>query len=109
MKVLITGGAGYKGAVLACRLLDEGHHVSILDNFVYGFDSILHLVNHQNLEIIRQDVRNLTSETLRSCDVIYHLAGLSGYPRAKQTPIPPSSSTWKPPGAWQNWRVPTSR
>jgi len=86
MKVLITGGAGYKGAVLAGRLLNEGHHVSILDNFVYGFDSILHLVNHQNLEIIRQDIRGLTSETLRSCDVIYHLAGLSGYPACEANP-----------------------
>ena len=86
MKVMITGGAGYKGAVLAGRLLNEGHHVSILDNFVYGFDSILHLVNHQNLEIIRQDIRNLTSETLRSCDVIYHLAGLSGYPACEANP-----------------------
>jgi len=32
MKSLITGGAGFIGGNLACRLMDAGHEVILLDN-----------------------------------------------------------------------------
>ncbi len=35
-KVLITGGAGYIGSVLAPLLLAEGHRVVIFDSLMYG-------------------------------------------------------------------------
>jgi len=37
MKILVTGGAGYKGNQLCHALLQEGHDVTLLDNFVYGY------------------------------------------------------------------------
>ena len=49
MNILITGGAGYKGIVLAKTLLEKGHAVTILDNFMYGYDSVLHLVDNSRL------------------------------------------------------------
>ena len=51
MNILITGGAGYKGVLLTQKLLNLGHKVTILDNFMYGFDSILHLIQNKNLSI----------------------------------------------------------
>lgn len=36
MKLLVTGGAGYIGAVVAQQLLAEGHTVEILDNLTTG-------------------------------------------------------------------------
>ena len=33
MRVVVTGGAGFIGAALVERLLSEGHHVAVLDNF----------------------------------------------------------------------------
>lgn len=36
MRILITGGAGFIGTNLAERLLKDGHHVHVLDNFSTG-------------------------------------------------------------------------
>ena len=41
MKILITGGAGYKGIVLTTKLLGKGHQVTVIDNFMYGYEPIL--------------------------------------------------------------------
>jgi nucleoside-diphosphate-sugar epimerase len=38
MQVLITGGAGYVGSVLAGTLLDQGHEVRVLDVGFFGLD-----------------------------------------------------------------------
>ncbi len=86
MKILITGGAGYKGVVLAKQLLDNKYDVTILDNFLYGFDSILHLISYKNLSVIKEDVRNLRESHLKNYDVIFHLGGISGYPACEANP-----------------------
>ncbi len=36
MRILVTGGAGYIGSVVAARLLDGGHHVHVFDNLSTG-------------------------------------------------------------------------
>jgi UDP-glucose 4-epimerase len=36
MRLLVTGGAGYIGSVVAARLLEEGHHVTVLDDLSEG-------------------------------------------------------------------------
>lgn len=86
MEILITGGAGYKGILLTERLLDMGHKVTILDNFMYGYDSVLHLIKNKNLNIIKLDIRNITQNTIKKYDVIYHLAGISGMPACAANP-----------------------
>ena len=86
MKVLVTGGAGYKGVILVKKLLERGYQVTLLDNFMYGYDSVLHLVTEPNLRIVRLDIRNLDEKLLAEFDVIYHLAAISGMPACAANP-----------------------
>ncbi len=85
MKILITGGAGYKGIVLTGKLLAKGYNVTILDNFMYGYEPVLHMVKNKNLTIIKGDIRNKI-KNLSEFDLIYHLAGISGYPACSANP-----------------------
>jgi nucleoside-diphosphate-sugar epimerase len=85
-RVLITGGAGYKGVILAERLLKEGCRVTILDNFLYGYESVLGFAADKNCTIIKHDIRNLTETDLKHYDIIYHLAAISGYPACEANP-----------------------
>lgn len=41
MKLLVTGGTGYIGSVVAHQLVDVGHQVEIIDNLSTGFGSNL--------------------------------------------------------------------
>jgi nucleoside-diphosphate-sugar epimerase len=85
MKILITGGAGYKGTVLTSKLLGLGYAVTIIDNFMYGYEPIMHLATNKNLEIIKHDIRNGIPDIQRY-DVIFHLAGISGFPACASNP-----------------------
>lgn len=85
MKILITGGAGYKGTVLTKKLLDEGYPVTLIDNFMYGYEPVMHLATNRKLEIIRHDIRNGIPDIGRY-DVIFHLAGISGFPACASNP-----------------------
>jgi nucleoside-diphosphate-sugar epimerase len=86
MNILITGGAGYVGSVLAERLLKKGFKVTILDNFMYGYESILHLVQNKNLNIVKKDIRNIDINDLKNFDVVFHLAAISGAPACASNP-----------------------
>lgn len=86
MKILITGGAGYKGVLLTKKLLDLGYDVTIFDNFMYGYNSILHLINYKNLNINKKDIRNIEEKDVKNFDIIFHLAGISGMPACASNP-----------------------
>lgn len=84
-KVLVTGGAGYKGVKVVKNLLNRGCKVTLLDNFMYGFVPILHLVDYENLEVTNKDIRNGIDD-IGKYDVVIHLAGISGYPACEANP-----------------------
>ncbi|MBI3500272.1 MAG: SDR family oxidoreductase [Bacteroidetes bacterium] len=86
LNILITGGAGYKGVILLEELLKRGHKVTVLDNFMYGHDSVLGFVGEKNCTLIRKDIRNLEKTDVSKYDMIYHLAGISGYPACEANP-----------------------
>lgn len=85
-KVLVTGGAGYKGTLLVEALLEEGCEVRIVDNFLYGHDTILGFIPNKNFSAVKKDIRNIESEDVAGYDIVYHLAGISGYPACEANP-----------------------
>ena len=88
MKVVVTGGAGYLGAVLAPRLLQAGHQVTVLDNMMHGQPSLLPLCADQAFEFVFGDVRDerLLAEVIRGADVIVPLAAVVGAPACARDP-----------------------
>ena len=82
MKVLVTGGAGYLGSVLVPALLDRGCSVAVVDNFMYGQDSLAAVCYHPQFSIVRGDVRSMDTmrPLVKDADVIIPLAALVGAP-----------------------------
>ncbi|MFH1360941.1 MAG: NAD(P)-dependent oxidoreductase [Candidatus Omnitrophota bacterium] len=88
MNILVTGAAGYLGSVLVPRLLQEGHHVSVLDSFMYNQSSLLDCCHNPSLTITRGDARQSTliKDLLKGKDAIIPLACLTGAPLCNKDP-----------------------
>ena len=80
MRILLTGGAGYLGSVLTRKLLTNGHHVRILDNFLFGKGSLKDIQENKKLELVTGDIRDLSivGKSLKNIDAVIHLASIVG-------------------------------
>jgi len=78
-RVVVTGGAGYVGAVLVPRLLDAGHAVRVLDAYSFGDEPLTGVRAHPRLQEIAGDLRDtaLLARALPGCDAVIHLACIS--------------------------------
>ena len=76
MKILVTGGCGYKGHVLVPKLLERGYDVIVFDIEWFGN----YLIPHKNLSIIKGDVRDTESIPLEGVDCIIHLSSIANDP-----------------------------
>lgn len=71
-RILVTGGAGFLGAHLCRRLVNQGHEVICLDNlFTSQKSNIQDLIGRPNFEFVRHDV---TEPFHAEVDQIYNLA-----------------------------------
>ena len=86
--VLVTGGAGYVGAVLVPKLLDDGYRVRVLELFVFGEEALDAVKDHPGLELVRGDLRDpeCISEAVQGCDAVIHLACISNDPSFELDP-----------------------
>lgn len=76
MKLLVTGGCGYKGSVLVPKLLERGHDVTVLDIMWFGN----FLPKHPHLTVIEGDVRDVERINLDGVDAIIHLSSVANDP-----------------------------
>jgi hypothetical protein len=80
--VLLVGGAGYIGSIVARRLLDSGVKVRMLDRLVYGYAAIEEILEHPNFELLVGDCRNIQTVVgaVQGASAIIHLAAIVGDP-----------------------------
>ena len=79
---LVTGGAGYLGSIIVPELLKAGHKVCVLDNFMFGQNSLLECCADGKFDVIRGDAReeDVLGPLLKKADYIIPLAALVGAP-----------------------------
>jgi len=80
MRVLVTGGAGFIGSHLVDRLIANGHHVTVLDNFSTGKrNNLANVLRSKSLVITRGDIRRIHRllPKLERVDRVCHLAAMT--------------------------------
>jgi UDP-glucuronate decarboxylase len=71
-RILVTGGAGFRGSHLCERLVKDGHDVLAVDNYFTGRrENIAHLLANPNFEVLRHDI---TFPLYVEVDEIFNLA-----------------------------------
>ncbi len=88
-KVLVTGGAGYVGAVLIPKLIDAGYEVTVVDLMIYGEDVFRDTVkDEQRLHVVKGDIRDqaLLKQAMAGMDAVIHLACISNDPSFELNP-----------------------
>jgi len=84
--ILITGGAGYIGSILTSELLRANYRVTVLDDLLFGGESLLGFLHHPNFNFVKTDVigaRAIRDNVRREWPVPYaivHLAAIVGFP-----------------------------
>ena len=86
-RVLVTGGAGYVGAVLVPKLLAVGYKVTVLDLYMYGED-VLKDSRGPNLREVKGDIRDaeVVKRAMEGCNAVIHLACISNDPSFELNP-----------------------
>ena len=76
MKILVTGGSGYKGSVLIPKLIEDGHNIVSVDTNWFGDN----LEDHKSLEKIFCDIREIDKIPFDGIEAIIHLANIANDP-----------------------------
>ncbi|MDP3027974.1 MAG: NAD(P)-dependent oxidoreductase [Deltaproteobacteria bacterium] len=88
LSILVTGGAGYLGAIAVPELLAQGYTVTALDSLMHGQNPLLECCANPKFDFIKGDIcdERLMSELIPKFDVIIPLAAIVGAPACKINP-----------------------
>ena len=84
--VLVTGGAGFLGSLLCGHLLRLGYSVTVVDDLLYGGESLLAYFSHPAFYFFKANVsepraiRSALNHKLPVPVAVIHLAGIVGFP-----------------------------
>jgi nucleoside-diphosphate-sugar epimerase len=78
-KVMVTGGAGYKGCVLVPKLLEAGYETVVYDLLLFGAAG---LPTDPGLTLVEGDIRDTAkyAQAAKGCDAVIHMACISNDP-----------------------------
>lgn len=84
-RIFVTGGAGYVGAMLVPRLIEEGYAVTVFDLMIYG-EHVLKA--HPKLKLVKGDIRDVKAleASIPGHDAVIHLACISNDPSFELNP-----------------------
>ena len=85
--ILISGGLGFIGSHIVDELIND-NEVIVVDNLSTGKINNLENPNHENLQIVKEDIRNVNFDDLTSgTDYIFHLAAMASVPQSIENPL----------------------
>ncbi len=90
MKTLVTGGAGFIGSHLVDRLLEDGHEVTVLDNFATGYPQ--NLAKHHDSPYFHLQQIDITNQEaiqpyFHDVEWVFHIAALADIVPSIQRPM----------------------
>ncbi len=83
--ILLVGGAGYVGSVLAEELLERGYTVRIIDRLYFGDAGLARL--RDRVELIVTDMRRVEPTHFAGVQAVINVGGLSNDPTAEYNPL----------------------
>jgi nucleoside-diphosphate-sugar epimerase len=83
-RVLVVGGGGYVGSVLASELLERGYAVRILDRLYFGDHGLSEIKDR--VELVVGDMRVVSPDVLDGVEAVVNVGGLSNDPTAEYNP-----------------------
>jgi len=94
ISVLVTGGAGYLGSILVPHLLECGHRVTVLDNFMHRQNSLAHVCADPGFDVVNGDARaeGVLKPLVARADVIVPLDAVVGAPACSRDPLAATST-----------------
>jgi len=88
--ILVTGGLGFIGSHIIEELINE-NQITIIDNKSSGKTENISCPNHENLEIITEDLTTISlddlTRILKDVEYVFHLAALASVPMSVKNPI----------------------
>jgi len=89
MRILVTGGAGYIGSILAGHLLRAGHTVTVVDSLLQGVQGLYQYCGTQGFDFVLGDVRDerVMKPLIERHDVLIPLAAIVGMPACDRDPV----------------------
>jgi len=86
MHILLTGGSGYIGNIMARHFLNEGFSVVVLDRLFFGVEPVKELLGEKNYTLIHDDVRWFDPSILSNVDVVVDMAAIANDPAGELNP-----------------------
>lgn len=89
-RTVVTGGAGFIGSHLADKLVDQGYHVTMIDDLSTGkLENMAHVLKNNNARFVQGSITDLPllQRLFQGVEYVFHQAALARVPRSIEDPL----------------------